>query len=126
MSGINLIAMDLVEVAPGYNVSEITALAGATLAMEMINIYANRPALPAPWPGPHEGIIKTEGEPTTPEYDCFSDRTLVSMTRLQEFADLLLQFHSDRILQKLGLRRLHYSRIQVQQRRQVCSHTCRM
>ena len=46
MIGINLIGMDLVEVAPAYDVSEITALAGATLAMEMINIYANRPALP--------------------------------------------------------------------------------
>jgi agmatinase len=40
--------MDLVEVAPAYDVSEITALAGATLAMEMINIYANRPGLAAP------------------------------------------------------------------------------
>jgi agmatinase len=48
MIGINLIAMVLVEVAPAYDVSEITALAGVTLAMEMINIYANRPALPAP------------------------------------------------------------------------------
>ena len=32
------------EVAPVYDVGEITALAGATLAMEMINLYANRPA----------------------------------------------------------------------------------
>jgi len=42
--GINLIGMDLVEVAPAYDVGEITALAGATLAVEMINTYANRPA----------------------------------------------------------------------------------
>ena len=41
--GINLIGMDLVEVAPAYDVGEITALAGATLAVEMINLYANRP-----------------------------------------------------------------------------------
>jgi agmatinase len=41
--GINLIGMDLVEVAPAYDVGEITALAGATLAVEMINMYANRP-----------------------------------------------------------------------------------
>jgi agmatinase len=41
--GINLIGMDLVEVAPIYDVGEITALAGATLAVEMINTYANRP-----------------------------------------------------------------------------------
>lgn len=43
MLGINLIGMDIVEVAPAYDVGEITALAGATLAMEMINLYANRP-----------------------------------------------------------------------------------
>ena len=43
LSGINLIGMDLVEVAPAYDVGEITALAGATLGMEIINLYANRP-----------------------------------------------------------------------------------
>ena len=42
--GINLIGMDIVEVAPVYDVGEITALAGATLAVEMINTYAHRPA----------------------------------------------------------------------------------
>lgn len=41
--GINIIGMDIVEVAPTYDVGEITALAGATLGMEMINLYANRP-----------------------------------------------------------------------------------
>ncbi len=41
--GINLIGMDLVEVAPIYDVGEITSLAGATLAVEMINTYAHRP-----------------------------------------------------------------------------------
>jgi agmatinase len=41
--GINLIGMDLVEVAPVYDVGEITSLAGATLAVEMINTYAHRP-----------------------------------------------------------------------------------
>ncbi|HMB72684.1 MAG TPA: agmatinase, partial [Gammaproteobacteria bacterium] len=41
--GINLIGMDLVEVAPAYDVGEITALAGTTLTVEMTNIYANRP-----------------------------------------------------------------------------------
>lgn len=41
--GINLVGMDLVEVAPAYDVGEITSLAGATLAVEMINMYANRP-----------------------------------------------------------------------------------
>ena len=42
LTGINLIGMDLVEVAPAYDVGDITALAGATLAMEFINLYANR------------------------------------------------------------------------------------
>jgi agmatinase len=42
MMGINLIGMDLVEVAPIYDVGEITALAGATLATEMICIYSAR------------------------------------------------------------------------------------
>ena len=41
--GINLVGMDLVEVAPAYDVGDITALAGATLAMEFVNMYANRP-----------------------------------------------------------------------------------
>ena len=43
LRGINLIGMDLVEVAPAYDVGEITALAGAHLAMEMICVYASRP-----------------------------------------------------------------------------------
>lgn len=43
LAGINLIGMDIVEVAPVYDVGEITALAGASLAFEMINLYANRP-----------------------------------------------------------------------------------
>jgi len=41
--GINIVGMDIVEVSPTYDVGEITALAGATLAMEMINMYAHRP-----------------------------------------------------------------------------------
>jgi agmatinase len=44
LTGINLVGMDIVEVAPIYDVGEITALAGAHLAMEMIFIYANRPS----------------------------------------------------------------------------------
>lgn len=44
LGGINLIGMDLVEVAPAYDVGEITALAGAHIAMEMIGVYASRPA----------------------------------------------------------------------------------
>ena len=44
LAGINLVAMDLVEVAPAYDVAEITALAGATLALNMLCIFAERPA----------------------------------------------------------------------------------
>ena len=43
LGGINLVGMDLVEVAPAYDVSEITALAGATLALNMLCIYCERP-----------------------------------------------------------------------------------
>jgi agmatinase len=43
LMGINLVGMDIVEVAPAYDVGEITALAGAHIAMEMICVYASRP-----------------------------------------------------------------------------------
>ncbi len=42
LRGINLLGMDLVEVAPAYDVGEITALAGATLASDFICLYAAR------------------------------------------------------------------------------------
>lgn len=41
LTGINLVGMDLVEVAPAYDVSEITALAGATLALNMLCVYSS-------------------------------------------------------------------------------------
>jgi agmatinase len=44
LTGINLVGMDIVEVVPVYDIGEITALAGAHLAMEMIFIYASRPS----------------------------------------------------------------------------------
>jgi agmatinase len=40
LSGINLVGMDLVEVAPSYDHAEITALAGATLGLEMLYRFA--------------------------------------------------------------------------------------
>ncbi len=43
LAGINLVGMDMVEVAPAYDVGEITALAASQLAMEMIALYASRP-----------------------------------------------------------------------------------
>ncbi len=44
LAGVNLVGMDLVEVAPAYDVAEITALAGATLALNMLCIFAERPS----------------------------------------------------------------------------------
>ncbi|MGB5258698.1 MAG: agmatinase [Woeseiaceae bacterium] len=43
MRGINIVGMDIVEVAPAYDVGEITALAACHLAMEMLYLYACRP-----------------------------------------------------------------------------------
>lgn len=43
LAGINIVGMDMVEVAPAYDVGEITALAAAALAMEMLYLYASRP-----------------------------------------------------------------------------------
>ena len=40
LQGINLVGMDLVEVAPAYDHADITALAGATLALEMLYVMA--------------------------------------------------------------------------------------
>ncbi len=40
--GISLVGMDVVEVAPAYDVGEITALAASELAMTMLYLYANR------------------------------------------------------------------------------------
>ncbi len=40
IAGVNLVGMDVMEVAPSYDVGEITALAGATLAAEFLCLYA--------------------------------------------------------------------------------------
>ena len=40
LAGINVIGMDVVEVAPAYDVGEITSLAASHLAMEMLYLYA--------------------------------------------------------------------------------------
>lgn len=42
LKGLNLVGMDLVEVAPAYDVAEITALAGATLALNMLCVFSAR------------------------------------------------------------------------------------
>jgi len=40
LAGLNYVGMDLVEVCPAYDVSDITALAGATIAAEMLCLLA--------------------------------------------------------------------------------------
>ncbi len=42
MAGINLVGMDLVEVAPAYDSGEITAYAGVSLGVEFLCLYATR------------------------------------------------------------------------------------
>ena len=41
LQGVNLIGMDVVEVSPAYDHAEITALAAATLALEMLYVMAS-------------------------------------------------------------------------------------
>ena len=43
LAGIDIIGMDIVEVAPQYDVGDITALAATALAMEMLYLFASRP-----------------------------------------------------------------------------------
>jgi agmatinase len=43
LAGVNLVGMDLMEVAPVYDVGEITALAGASLAVEFLCLHAANP-----------------------------------------------------------------------------------
>ena len=43
LAGIDVVGMDVVEVAPQYDVAEITSLAAASIAMEMLCLYASRP-----------------------------------------------------------------------------------
>lgn len=42
MQGMNVVGMDVVEVSPAYDVSEITALAGATIGLELLCLHASR------------------------------------------------------------------------------------
>ena len=43
MRGLNIVGADVVEVAPAYDISEITALAGSHIAIEMLCLFASRP-----------------------------------------------------------------------------------
>ena len=42
LQGLNLVSADIVEVAPAYDHAEITSLAAATIAFEMINLMVTR------------------------------------------------------------------------------------
>lgn len=43
LAGINLVGMDVVEVSPPYDNSDVTALAGATIGLELLYLWASRP-----------------------------------------------------------------------------------
>ena len=47
LGGIDLRGMDVVEVSPAYDVGEITALAGAAMALQLLCLHARRPGGPA-------------------------------------------------------------------------------
>lgn len=42
LAGLNIVGMDVVEVSPPFDVSEMTALAGASIAQELLAAYASR------------------------------------------------------------------------------------
>ncbi|WP_394149315.1 agmatinase [Vibrio maritimus] len=42
LAGINIVGMDVVEVSPPYDQSELTALAGATIALELLYVWASK------------------------------------------------------------------------------------
>jgi agmatinase len=42
LAGLRIVSADVVEVAPAYDHAEITALAGATIVYELINLFARR------------------------------------------------------------------------------------
>lgn len=43
LAGINIVGGDVVEVSPAYDVAEITSLAGATIALQLLCLYAEAP-----------------------------------------------------------------------------------
>ena len=51
LKDLNIVGMDVVEVAPAYDQSEITALAAATLALEMLYIQAAKKGRVSNLPG---------------------------------------------------------------------------
>lgn len=49
LQGMNIVGMDLVEVAPGYDHADLTSLAAATLALDMLHVQASNKAKKANW-----------------------------------------------------------------------------
>jgi len=45
LQGINIVGLDLVEVAPAYDHAEVTSLAAATLLLEMLHVLASNKTL---------------------------------------------------------------------------------
>ncbi|MGF1777793.1 agmatinase [Vibrio nomapromontoriensis] len=43
LAGMNVVGMDVVEVSPPYDQSDLTALAGATIALELLYVLASKP-----------------------------------------------------------------------------------
>ena len=44
LAGLNVVGMDVVEVAPAYDVGEITSLAASHIAMELLYLFASGPS----------------------------------------------------------------------------------
>ena len=42
LSGLNIIGMDVVEVAPSYDNSDVTALAAATIGVELMHLWTTK------------------------------------------------------------------------------------
>ena len=78
LKDLNIVGMDVVEVAPAYDQSEITALAAATLALEMLYIRRRKgritPVTPVPYgTGVNQGAgrwarDRRQGAPHTGRY----------------------------------------------------------
>ena len=46
LGGLNLVGSDVVEVAPAYDHADVTAIAGATVAMHVLGLLASKRAKP--------------------------------------------------------------------------------
>jgi agmatinase len=46
LGGLNIVGSDVVEVAPAYDHADVTAIAGATVAMHVLGLLASKRAKP--------------------------------------------------------------------------------